>query len=246
MTDVAQKPLRSLHEKERQPYSSFQALNVQPEQTTDLKLSGGRKVPYVYSLGVNSTIPYIRLIGGASSQKLFSWNEEIVVPPGQMVTVANASYHPGDIFMQSGVDPSAKAGRVTIPVTLQLVTVPGEDDYFEPVFPVDTRRARRAFVTGFANVANVLPLYSFYAIGISKNRSHTNDPALSFEGGQPRARYTNLIEIPPFTQPGLLPLGDRALPTDTVHTLLDVATFNYYDLQTQSQSGAFHYVLEYL
>lgn len=231
---------------ELQPYSSFQAINVPPGQETNLKLSGGETIPYRYSLGVNSSIPYIRLIGGNTSQKLFSWNEEIIVPPRQFVTVANASFHPGDIFMQSGVDPSAKPQRVTVPVTLNLVTVPGEDDYFEPAFPLDTRRARRAFVTGFANVANVLPNYPFYAIGISKGRSHATDPALSYEGGQPRARYTSLIDVPPFTQPGMLPLGDNALPTDTVHALLDMATFAWYDLQTESQSGAFHYVLEYL
>lgn len=232
--------------KELQPFSSFQAINVPPGQETNLKLSGGESIPYIYSLGVNSSVPYIRLIGGQSSQKLFSWNEEIVVPPGQFVTVANASFHPGDIFMQSGVDPSAKPQRVTVPVTLREVVVPGEDNYMEPLFPLDTRRARRAFVTGFSNVLNLLPSYPFVAIGISKGRSHATNPAQSYEGGQPRARFTSQIDVPPNTQPGMLPLGDNALPTDTVHALLDMATFAWYDTQTESQSGAFHYVLEYL
>ena len=233
-------------EKEIQPFSSFQALNVAPEQVTNLKLSGGQTIPYVYSLGVNSTVPYIKLIGGASSQKLFSWNEQIVVPPRQFVTVANASYHPGDIFLQAGSDPSAKPGRVTIPFTLREITVPAEDNYLEPTHVVDTRRARRAYVVGFSPTANDLGNYPFIAVGISRGRSHIVNPALSTEGAGADALFTSQIDVPPFTDPGILPLGNKALPTDTVHDLLDFATFLWYDLATESRSGGFHYVLEYL
>lgn len=242
----AARPSQNSRNKERQPYSSFQALNVQPEAVTNLKLSGGQTIPYVYSLGVNSTVPYIKLIGGMNSQKLFSWNEQIVVHPGQFVTVANASYHPGDIFIQAGSDPSAKAGRVTIPFTLNEVSVPGEDNYVEPSFVVDTRRARRAYVVGFSATFNDLPNYPFIAIGVSRDRSHVVNPTYSTEGAGADALYYNQIDVAPFTEPGILPLGNKALPTDTVHDLLDFATFAYYDISTESRSGGFHYVLEYL
>lgn len=238
-------PAKNERNKESQPYSTFQALNVQPDAVTNLKLSGGRSMPYVYSLGISSTVPFVRLIGGASSQKLFSWNEPIIVPPGQFVTVANASYHPGDIYIQSGADPSAKAGRVTVPFTLREVTV-GQDTYLEPTTVVDTRRARRAYVVGFSATNNDQANYPFIAIGISRGRSHTVNPTYSTEGADADALYYFQTDIPPFTEPGLLPLGNKALPNDTVHDLLDFATFVYYDLATESRSGGFHYVLEYL
>jgi len=247
MTDPQMKFHRSPASKDReiQPFSSFQALNVQPDAPTNLKLSGGQTIPYIYSLGVNSTIPYIRLLGGANSQKLFSWNEQIVVPPRTFVTVANASYHPGDIFIQAGSDPSAKPGRVTIPFTLREVVVPSADNYVEPTFVVDTRRARRAYVVGFSSTLNDLPMYTFNAVGYAHARSHIVNPTYSSEA-DPVALFVSTIEVAPFTDPGILPLGNKALFTDTVHDLLDFASFTWTDIATESLSGGFHYVLEYL
>lgn len=233
---------------EIQPYSSFQALAVPAQKETDLKLSGGKKIPFIYSLGVNSTIPYIQLIGSSAGQKLFSWNEKIVVPPGQFVTVKNASFHPGDIFLQSGWDPGARPARVTVPVPVSLDDSNPDPDLWTivPQFGVDTRRARRAYVSGFSNTPAAATDFLFFAFGISKLRSHNTNPTFSFEGANARARYTSSLSVPPSSSVGMLPLGDGALFSDTVHDLLDVATWAYRDVNLDNQSGAIHYVIEYV
>lgn len=226
---------------EIQPYSSFHAFNVPPEQVTPLKLSGGRTIPYVYQLGVNSTAPYVKLIGSSVGQKLFSWTEKIIVPPGEMVTVANASYHPGDIWINSGWDPSVLPARVTVPVP--IVGVPEAAPVsIRGLFGLDTRRARRAFLAGLLPTsANPETLI---VTSVARERSHgIND---NFSDSPPGfAAYGSSITVNPFTDPGLLPLGESAGPNDGVHALLDYTTFTWSNL-TLSASGSLHYVLEYV
>jgi len=234
---------------ELQPYSSFQELGVPKQKVTKLKLSGGKSIPYVYSLGVNSTVPYIQLLGSRGGQKLFTWGEQIIVPPGEMVTVKNASYHPGDIFLQSGYDPAAKPERVTVPVEIFLDDTNPDPQFhrIRPIHGVDTRRARRAYVAGFSQVGIVQGVEWFFdAFGISHERSHNTNPTFSFEGGDARARYTSRTTVQPNSSVGLLPLGERATLFDTIHSLLDEATWSWSYLVDDTQSGAVHYVLEYL
>jgi len=221
---------------EIQPYSSFQAINVGPNLPTGLRLTGGKTRPFVYSLGVNSTVPYIRLIGGSTSQKLFSWGEQIIVPPGEMVTVENASYHPGDVYLQSGADPAAIPARVTVPVGLVNVNGAATGS-----FGVDTRRAKRAFVSGFAETT------ANEAIGITGYaRERQHDVTIGFSYfATPIAYYLYFTYIPIGTFLGLMPLGNKALPGDPVHALLDYAEFAYTGIDTRSESGAVYYVLEY-
>ena len=230
-------PAKNSRNTERQPYSTFQAINIAPEAPTNLKLSGGKTIPYIYSLGVNSTVPYIRLVGGSSSQKLFSWNEQIVVPPGELVTVANGSYHPGDIFLQSGYDPAAIPARVTVPVAM----VVGAGPVITPAFKLDVRRARRAFIGGFGPNNSNLTMFIF---GESRQRSHAiNQVTSDLASAVPS--FTDSYSIAAGTAPGLIPLGDNAQPGVSVHDLLDVAWFQY-GAAAQTNSGALHYVLEYL
>lgn len=230
---------------ELQPYSSFSAYAVAPERVTDLKLSGGKTIPYVYSLAVASSVPYVRLIGSSVGQKLFSWNEKIVVPPGEMVTVANASFHRGDIVIQSGWDPGAKPQRVTVPLDWQSVAAVGILPAGSmPVFPADTRRCRRAYVTGFQATTNT-PL-TFYAIGIAKERSHPNSGPGSMTEADLGSQYRSIINFPINTDLGLVPLGDLASPNDSIHTLLDATTFLVSDPALQTQNGSLYYVIEYL
>lgn len=221
---------------EKQPYSTFNAMGVPANKVTELKLSGGKTIPYIYSLGINSTIPYVKLIGSAMGQKLFSWNERIEVPPGEMVTVANASFHPGDIWINSGWDPAVLPSRVTVPVGVSVVGA-----NIEPDFPIDTRRALRAWVQGFP--ASGGPQV-FTTVGIAKLRSHNVNPAFTYAVNA-TAEYTTSFTVPPFTSPGLLPLGQKAQPGDPVHALLDAASFQWGDVAFTTQSGAVYYVLEY-
>ena len=220
---------------ERQPYSTAKILNVAPTQDTNLKLSGGKTIPYVYSLGVNSTSPYVKLLGSSMGQKLFTWTEEIIVPAGEMVTVVNGSYHPGDIWIQSGADWAALPARVTVPVN-----VVESGGVTTPEFNIDTRRARRAFVQGMPIISVGI---DFTATGAARDRSHAIDPAL-VEVGTPT--FSTTFAIPPGS-PGLLPLGDDARAGDGVHALLDVGSWSYDGLfESSTPSGAVYYVLEYL
>lgn len=231
---------------ELQPYSSFSAFAIEPGKVSDLKLSGGRTIPYIYSLAVASSVPYVRLLGSSGGQKLFSWNEKILVPPGEMVTVQNASFHRGDIVIQSGWDPGAKPQRITVPVTFHSVPADallGLPAARAPDFPADTRRCRRAYVSGFG--ATSMDPVQFNAIGIAKERSHVIDTATSseaFAGPQ----YLTTISVPPFTEPGLLMLGNQAAPSDTIHQLLDATTFRWGNDAAETPNGALYYVLEYL
>jgi len=227
---------------ERQPYSTFTAIDVARDRETLIKLSGGRTIPYIYSLGINSTVPYVKLVGSSMGQKLFSWTEQIIVPPGEMVTIANGSYHPGDIWIQSGADPSALPARVTVPVGLTQTEVGKGIFQNVPKFNLDTRRARRAFVQGIPD--NSLAV-EFTAQGISRLRSHFVQPAIPAELRTPT--FVSTVTVPPGT-PGLLALGKDARPGDGVHALLDEASFLWADQISfpVGTSGAVYYVLEYI
>ncbi len=222
---------------ELQPFGTFNAMNVQPGPS-NLKLSGGETIPYIYQLAINSTVPFIQLLGSGNAQKLLSWNEKIIVPPGEMVTVKNASFHPGDIWISSGWDPGVRPSRVTVPVG--LVAAAGTS--FTGRFGVDTRRARRAYLEGL----DVGPGYDVTITGLARLRSH--DVTLAFaDSGNPTARYVSIFGIPPATTPGLIPLGEQASVIDPVHALLDLVTFNI-DPGAGGMtniSGALKYVLEY-
>ncbi len=228
--------------KELQPYSTFTALDVARDRETPIKLSGGETIPYVYSLGINSTVPYVKLLGSSMGQKLFSWTEQIIVPAGEMVTVANGSYHPGDIWIQSGADPSALPARVSIPVGLVQTQVGKGLFQNVPTFGLDTRRARRAFVQGIPANSNAV---EFINQGKSRLRSHFVLPSPPSEVRTPT--FTTTVSVPPGV-PGLLALGKDARPGDGVHALLDEARFiwdaaiNFPD----GESGAVYYVLEYI
>lgn len=226
---------------ERQPYSTFYAPNVQPGQTATQRLSGGKTIPYIYQLALSATVPFIQLVGGAGSQKLLSWNEKIIVPPGEMVTVRNASLHPGDIWISSGWDPSPLPTRVTVPVGLVYQGVP-PNDFMSPAFPVDTRRARRAFVGGIANTGVVARTFNVALQSV--DRSHDIVPALS-DTVSPDAGVNFSVSLPPFTALNLLPLGYQNAVNDPAFTLLDIATWSFSG-QFLTHSGSVYYVLEYL
>lgn len=212
---------------------------MEPLAPTGFTLSGGDTVPFVYSLGVNSTVPYVRVLT-EGSQKIFSWGEPIVVQPRVNATIVNASYHPGDIFIQSGSDPGAIPARVTIPVGLKYQNV--AHTVLEGRFPVDVRRARRAFVAGFAVSTNAFK--SFVVVAFARDRSHTITPAFAF-GPPITAIYAWVQRIPPNTFMGLMSLGIERNPAGPASGLLDYIKFGYSDTTTRSESGSVYYVLEY-
>lgn len=208
---------------ETQPFTTLATYGVEPgpNRRTDLRLGGGRTIPYVYSLSVRSNVPYIRLLGGSSSQKVFSWNEQISVPPGEMVTVANDSFHKGDIIINSGApDWSAKPARITVPVPL----IRDGSSNFLGEFPLDCRRARRAYLGGFPSSSETPLVGASATLTATQVAGSFSRPA----GVDPESVSNSVIEtrvLGASTALLTIALGTGALQTDTVHVLLDTVNF---------------------
>ena len=212
-----------------------------PNRLTDLKLPGG-----TYCLSSRSNIPYIRLIGGSTSQKIFGWNEEIIVPEHELVTVQNASYHGGDIIINSGMDYSAKPSRITVPVGIVDNGV-GADPRFTPEYPLDTRRAQRAFLYGFRTPVGGANM-DIVVTQQAETSSFPQGPTSLGEGGGVTATLSQTVTVPAGTDINGFPLGQGASSDDSVHALLDSVTF---ELPAAAQSligdaANLIYVLEFL
>jgi hypothetical protein len=122
------------------PYSTYSVLAAPAQTRTKLQLGPG-----LYSLSSLATVPYVSFVGLGQHEKLFSWGELVEVPVGKMITVKNASYHQGDIFINAGQDYATLPSRVTVPVPVTDFGIDGGFHSFATLFPVDTRRARRAY-----------------------------------------------------------------------------------------------------
>lgn len=233
---------------EIQPFTTLAVYGAEPgpNRRTDLRLAGGRTIPFVYSLSVRSNVPFIRLLGGTTSQKTFSWNETIVVPKGEMVTVANDSFHRGDIIINSGSpDWGAKPARITVPVPL----VRDFNANFLGEFPLDCRSARRAYLGGFPSnsetpLAGAVATITATQVAGSFPRPAGTGPE-SVSNSVPEARVLGagsaLLTIP---------LGTGALQSDSVHVLLDtvkfVLPFTFQDSPAfLNNSSSLLYMLEY-
>lgn len=246
---------------EFQPLQTFWHKNAKPGQVTSINLSGGAKKSFYFSLGVNSTVPFVRLEGVGSTQKEFSWGETVEIPPGVTVNVRNSSKHAGDIEIQSGTD-YAVPPSISFPVTFPRLASP---NFFDPALaylssPIDTKRARRGwmyFGTGIDGGA-VPP------IGINVSISILGYYDVHTSG--PNTQPVNIPQIPPatwasgFTWPagstmGAIPLGFNAgacfVPDSTIAMMLPdflrVLLFHSPPVDdTLDLGNNFYAVLEYL
>lgn len=222
--------------KEIQPRSSFGVYGVN-RGPTDLKLPGGQTVPFYYALSVRSTCPYVRYLGGSQDQKVFSWNEIIMVPPGQLVTVYSDTYHRGDIVINSGRDPAALPSRITVPVGMV-----DNGANWVPQWPLDCRRAHRAFLTGFR--ATVGANVTFTITNRQRAGSWDFNPAEAIVT-DPQPGIVETRVVPPSVKLDPVPLGINANATDTVHGLADTVTFMVSNNAPIAVNGSLAYVLEY-
>jgi len=132
-----------------QNFGEFAAAKVRPgEQANGLNLGPG-----FYSLSTRGNVPFVQFRGADRQQKTFSWGEVIAVPEGKTVTVFNASYHTGDIFLNGGADWPTIPGRVTVPVQPTFETE-GTNTIIT-VGPVDARRARSVWLMLSVTTNNV-------------------------------------------------------------------------------------------
>jgi hypothetical protein len=237
----------------RQPLNTFFQQNVEPFQKSSIILSGGYDRPYYYSLGNQSTVPFVRLQGSGGTQKEFTWGESVEVLPGQNVQVESASYMPGDIQIQSGLDIANKPARTTIPIKV----LPDQDSFFgegplpansiiTPIFPCDCRNARRAYLGCLIEVADDS---TFRISGINKQHSWPGRVEGEVSAIEPTGKkYSFLYEMQALTLYSMIPLGfgadyaDPSLPM----TLADYVTWELNIGSGFNGQNNFFYTLEYL
>lgn len=189
--------------KEFQPRNNFFQAAIPPLSNSEIKLPGGRNQPFYYSLGVDSTVPFVSLQGGGASQKVFSWGEMIEVLPGQTVIVKNESYMLGDIQINSGHDYAAKPERISLPVDVDITEEPifsGAIRTYRPKFPADTRRCRRGYLK--YQIETRLNQIDINFVGKPMKHSF---PAVDLVTGQ--QTYTQTYSIIPFSLDGEAPMG---------------------------------------
>lgn len=190
---------------EYQPRNNFFQAAIPPLSNSEIKLPGGRSKPFYYSLGVDSTVPFVSLQGGGASQKVFSWGEMIEVLPGQTVIVKNESYMLGDIQINSGHDYAAKPERISLPVDIVIIDDPIAFGIvlrtITPKFPADTRRCRRGYLKYQIETTAGLAVDILFR---GKPMKHSF-PAVDSNTGQ--QTYTQNYTIPAFTLDGEAPMG---------------------------------------
>lgn len=230
-----------------QPKGSFFAPAVPPLSVSSITLPGGPgPEPYYYSLGVDSTIPFVSLKGGGTTEKVISWGEMIEVLPGQTVTVKNESFMKGDIQINSGHDFAAKPERISVPVD---VVGPEPDPNLlgitrlYSVFPADTRRCRRAYLKFQCQAGN--DAVSIQVLGKPQKHSF---PGIDIFTGQ--HTYTEIWAIPALTTAGSVPLGFGGVGSNTLEPmgLTDTAGFTLTYLTLSPPlflNTLFFYTLEY-
>ena len=205
---------------ELQPRQTFFIPSIRPGQDSGMRLSGGVTIPYYYSMSSRCTCPYVEISGGTKSNKLLSWGEVIMVPPGEQLTVKNLSYHTGDIAINSGQDWVEMPTRITVPVPW----APGTDPrvIYRPLFPVDCRRAKRAYATISMEVNAPVPIL---IQGFNRESSFITGTDSGDNVPIPSPSWFGSLTMPAFTQFGTFPLGLNPVNNISPMTLLDTASF---------------------
>lgn len=221
-----------------QNFGTFRIGFVQRQTTSTYQLGPG-----FYSLSSLATVPYVAFKGNQGREKTFSWGEVVEVPKGMLVTVKNASFHDGDIVINGGRDFGVVPTRLTVPVPVTIVVVEG-NFVMTPDFPLDVRRARRAWVVVDAITGNVEG--SFTKIGAKQQGSH--DTAVSQVDGAPTSSGYGTIEaLAANSVLDYLALGARTFgDEDRPMVLLDEATFTLsIDQATSILENQVYYVMDY-
>jgi len=201
---------------------------VPPNEPSSTQLGEG-----IYSLNKRSNVPFIQLVGSAGYRKTISWGELCEVPCGQVVTVWNASYHGGDIFINKGPDMCNRPSRISVPVPFefkQVQTGEGLQTLWSTVFPCDTRAAKRAFLNVDAvtnNPDSNNGNQTVFVRGRRLNGSMQCENSLQYFDPPwgPGVGYLNGLIYPIQTELVYIPLGQGASEGDDTrpHNLLDAS-----------------------
>lgn len=234
-----------------QPYqklNSFFLPKINPLQVSELILPEGK-----YSLGADSTVPFVSFQGGGGSSKTFTWGELIEIPPGQTCKVKNESYMRGDIQINSGHDYCTRPARISVPFSIkEICSEPDEPEEAEwgGEFPADTRLARRCYVAG--NLLTLTEIGQIMVYGIAKKHSFpaNQDNSFSFDCEPPYVSYKTAHNVLPNTLVTMFPLGYRSSLSDNNSMpmgLTDQANFLIVneDFDNTFQTSQFMYIIEY-
>lgn len=210
---------------------SFPGGFVQPQSESNLRLGEG-----VYSLSSKSNLPYVEFLGAGGYQKTISWGEVAEVPCGEMVTVRNASFHAGDLFINAGLEPYPMPQRITVPVRMTRQDGGEFGISFSRINEVDTRRARRAYLALEGSGDQTV---NIYGVRIGSLDTENTIPSTERGTGYQQAQFLTGAEWAP------IPLGYKAVMGDDgrPHVLLDKAyvVFPIFFLTNRPA----YYVLEY-
>ena len=221
--------------------TSFNLGFILPNQLSNQSLSHG-----IYSLSSRSNIPFAKLVG-KGIDKIFTWGETVEVPPGQLCRVVNASYHAGDLFINSGCDLNNRPAAITVPVPFSQALL-GATNYWVPKFPADVRSARRAYCNVAATAGDTLPITGF-VVGTRLDGSHnTFDQIAGNLFGFTGSGYISAFSFAPSTTFGQVPLGQGGIPGDDSrpHSLLTTAAFYFPVLNvTVNTTPNVYYTMEY-
>lgn len=212
-----------------QNYSTMRCGYVNARSNSEQQLGPGK-----YTLHSLSSVPYVTFVGAARQEKELSWGDICIVRENELVTVHNASYHPGDIVLSAGVDYTVPPRRLTVPVNLRFNAALQQ---YEPEFPVDCRRARSAWIVIFS-VAGAATLVT--KTGLSRERSHFT-PSPQVPSG-----YSSTEAIAPGSQITYVSLGYRSVSTERgPMVLLDTALPRFSADISDPTTLSAYYLLEY-
>lgn len=205
---------------------------VGPNLDSATKLGAG-----TYSLNKRSNVPFVSLVGSAGYKKTITWGELVDVPSGQLVTVHNASYHGGDVFISKGRDMCNRPSRITIPVPYKVFyrgtpsgDPPATNALFAAEYPCDTRAAKRAYLSIDANaIAQATAFIRGRRLDGSMNT--TNSLGVYTPPFGPGVGFMSGLEFIAGSQLSYIPLGQGALGSDDSrpHCLLDAGDV-FFDL----------------
>jgi hypothetical protein len=200
---------------------------VGPNLDSATKLGAG-----TYSLNKRSNVPFVSLVGSAGYKKTISWGELVDVPNGQLVTVRNASFHGGDIYLNKGRDMCNRPSRISVPVpyTIQYLAEPdinGEaPGIFGCEFPCDTRTAKRAYLNIDATmVVRMENQLSFFVRGRRLDASMKTANSLAFMSPPygPGVGFLSALVYSSGMRLSYIPLGEGCIASadERPHMLLD-------------------------
>jgi hypothetical protein len=227
------------------PSAIFKANGILPGADSQIRLPAG-----TYTLGSDSTVPFVKFIGSSFGEKVITWNEKVHIPKNENTRVVNASYHMGDIYITNDLESYTRPARITVPFDWSIplteveegdTVTPAWNKPGRPIAKADCRMARRVFAAVIITIGEDYDPGEIRIYGQQKLHSHLSAASLGLANG---------FAFPLFAAPNstvyLMPLGYVAPNNYSPMALLDTAWFDltWAESGVQSYIGGY-YIIEY-